>query len=63
MSMSIPASIAVSILAMEALASEGIDAVHAEDMSFIRLPDGRYRAYYAACDRNGKWCIASAVTI
>lgn len=42
--------------------SEDIDAIHAEDMSFIRLPDGRYRAYYAACDRNGKWCIASAVT-
>jgi hypothetical protein len=26
----------------------GIDAVHAEDMSLVRLDDGRYRMYYAA---------------
>tara|TARA_B100000959_G_scaffold247592_1_gene273973 strand:- start:888 stop:1397 length:510 start_codon:yes stop_codon:yes gene_type:complete len=40
----------------------GIDAVHAEDMSVIRLDDGGYRMYYAACDRAGNWCIASAKT-
>ena len=44
------------------LDSDDIDAVHAEDMSFIRLDDGRYRAYYACCDRHGKWCVASAIT-
>ncbi len=44
------------------LDSDDIDAVHAEDMSFIRLDDGRYRAYYACCDRHGQWCVASAVT-
>ena len=42
--------------------ADDIDAVHAEDLSFIRLSDGRYRAYYACCDRHGKWCVASAVT-
>jgi len=41
---------------------EGVDAVHAEDMSLIRLDDGRYRMYYAACDTDGNWCVASAVT-
>jgi hypothetical protein len=41
---------------------DGIDAVHAEDMSLIRLDDGRLRMYYAACDARGKWSIASAVT-
>lgn len=40
---------------------EGIDAVHAEDMSLIRLEDGRLRMYYAACDAHGRWSIASAV--
>src|SRR5207248_1201700 len=30
--------------------SPAIDAVHAEDMSLIRLDDGRFRMYYAACD-------------
>lgn len=44
------------------LGTEGIDAVHAEDMSFIRLDDGSYRVYYAACDKDGNWRIASAVT-
>ena len=42
--------------------TEGLDAVHAEDMSLIRLDDGRFRMYYAACDRDGNWTIASAVT-
>jgi hypothetical protein len=41
--------------------AEGIDAIHAEDMSFIRLDDGSYRAYYACCDSDGNWRIASAV--
>lgn len=40
---------------------EGIDAVHAEDMSLIRLDDGRLRMYYAACDAHGRWSVASAV--
>jgi hypothetical protein len=41
---------------------EGIDAVHAEDMSLIRLDDGRLRMYYAACDAQGRWSIASAIS-
>jgi hypothetical protein len=41
---------------------DGPDAVHAEDMSVIRLEDGRYRMYYAACDNDGIWSVASAVT-
>jgi len=40
----------------------GIDAVHAEDMSLIRLDDGRLRMYYAACDARGRWSIASAIS-
>jgi len=40
----------------------GVDAVHAEDMSLIRLDDGRLRMYYAACDAQGQWSIASAVS-
>lgn len=40
---------------------EGVDAVHAEDMSVIHLGDGHYRMYYAACDVCGKWSVASAV--
>ncbi len=40
----------------------GLDAVHAEDMSVIRLGGNRYRMYYAACDRHGTWRVASAVT-
>ena len=39
-----------------------LDAVHAEDMSVIELDDGTYRMYYAACDKDGNWRIASAVT-
>jgi hypothetical protein len=39
-----------------------IDAVHAEDMSVIALGDGRYRMYYAACDAQGAWRIASAIS-
>lgn len=39
-----------------------LDGVHAEDMSLIRLDDGCLRMYYAACDRSGCWCIASAVS-
>jgi hypothetical protein len=39
---------------------EGLDAVHAEDMSLIELGNGIYRMYYAACDKDGKWSIASA---
>lgn len=39
---------------------EGIDAVHAEDMSLISLGDGTFRMYYAACDQAGNWRIASA---
>jgi hypothetical protein len=39
----------------------GLDAVHAEDMSVIRIAPDRYRMYYAACDSKGRWCIASAI--
>jgi hypothetical protein len=39
-----------------------VGAVHAEDMSVIRLDDGRLRMYYAACDANGVWRVASAVS-
>ncbi len=42
--------------------AEGVDAVHAEDLSLIALQDGTYRMYYAACDSRGNWGIASAVT-
>jgi hypothetical protein len=41
---------------------EGLDAVHAEDMSLVQLDDGRYRMYYAACDKAGHWRIASAIS-
>jgi hypothetical protein len=40
----------------------GIEAVHAEDMSLVRLPDGRYRMYFAACDAHGNWRVASAIS-
>ena len=40
--------------------ADGLDAVHAEDMSLVELEDGAWRMYYAACDRRGRWCIASA---
>jgi hypothetical protein len=39
-----------------------VDAVHAEDMSVIRLADGRHRMYYAACDAHGNWRVASAIS-
>ena len=42
--------------------SSDIDAVHAEDMSVVELEDGRLRMYYAACDSNGNWRVASAIT-
>ena len=41
---------------------EGLDAVHAEDMSLAAIGDGQYRMYYAACDNDGVWRILSAVT-
>ena len=41
---------------------EGPDAVHAEDMSLVKIGPDRYRMYYAACDRDGVWRVASAVT-
>ncbi|MDA1055217.1 MAG: hypothetical protein O3C40_32750, partial [Planctomycetota bacterium] len=40
----------------------GLDAVHAEDMSLVRIGKSEYRMYYAACDKDGNWRIASAVT-
>ena len=46
----------------EGYLGEGLDAVHAEDMSLIALGKGVYRMVYAACDRDGNWRIASAVT-
>jgi hypothetical protein len=42
--------------------SEDLDGVHAEDMSLIQLDDGRYRMYYAACNKDGHWRVLSAVT-
>ena len=41
---------------------DGEDAVHAEDMALIRLDDGRYRMYYACCNKDGEWGVTSAVT-
>jgi hypothetical protein len=31
-------------------------------MSLIKLPDGRWRMYYAACDTHGVWRIVSAIS-
>jgi hypothetical protein len=42
---------------------QGLDAVHAEDMSLMKIADGMYRMYYAACDKKGKWRIASAISM
>ena len=39
---------------------QGPDAIHAEDMATVRLPDGRLRTYYAACDPDGRWTVVSA---
>jgi hypothetical protein len=50
------------VVAGEGHGAEGLDAVHAEDMSLIALADGRLRMYYAACDAHGVWRIASAVS-
>jgi len=46
----------------EGYGGQGLDAVHAEDMSIIRIDTDKYRMYYAACDKDGNWRIASAVT-
>ncbi len=40
---------------------QGLDAVHAEDMSLIQVAPDRFRMYYAACDARGRWCVASAI--
>jgi hypothetical protein len=37
------------------------DAVHAEDMSLLRMPDGTLRMYYAGCNTTGRWGVLSAV--
>ena len=50
------------ILEGDGYGGRDIGAVHAEDMSLVRLPDGRYRMYYAACDAHGVWRVASAVS-
>ena len=42
--------------------AEGVDAVHAEDMSLVALGGGKYRMYYAACGQDGQWGVASAVS-
>ena len=42
--------------------SEGLDAVHAEDLSLVKIGDDKFRMYYAACDQHGVWRIASAVS-
>ena len=42
--------------------SNDLDAIHAEDMSVISISEGVYRVYYAACDNDGFWSVASAVT-
>lgn len=38
-----------------------LDAIHAEDMSLLRMPDGALRMYYAGCDATGRWGVLSAV--
>ena len=43
-------------------ASDDLDGVHAEDMSLLPVGRNNWRMYYAACDRRGRWCVASAVT-
>ncbi len=50
------------LLEGEGYGRPGVDAVHAEDMAVIALDDGRYRMYYAACDRDGAWRVASAIS-
>ncbi|MHB0938047.1 MAG: hypothetical protein ACYC6A_16785 [Armatimonadota bacterium] len=46
----------------EGYGGEGMDAIHAEDLSLIALGDGRYRMYYASCDNAGVWRVLSAVS-
>ena len=48
------------VLEGDGYGGDRIDAVHAEDMSLIRIAPGLYRMYYAACDARGRWCVASA---
>lgn len=38
-----------------------LDAIHAEDMTLLRMPDGTLRMYYAGCDTAGAWRVLSAV--
>lgn len=38
-----------------------LDAIHAEDMALLRMPDGSLRMYYAGCDVTGRWGVLSAV--
>jgi hypothetical protein len=38
-----------------------LDAVHAEDMALLAMPDGTLRMYYAGCDATGRWGVLSAV--
>ena len=42
--------------------ADGLDAVHAEDMSVVNIADGNYRMYDAAGDSYGNWRVASAIT-
>lgn len=49
------------ILEGEGYGGAGVDAIHAEDMSIVRRPDGGLRAYDAVCDVAGRWAVASAV--
>ena len=51
---------AAVIVAGEGYGGTGVDAIHAEDMSVIRLADGTLRAYDAVCDTAGRWTVASA---
>ncbi|MEX0728349.1 MAG: hypothetical protein WD065_18910 [Planctomycetaceae bacterium] len=50
------------IVAGDGFGGTEMDAIHAEDMSVIRLDDGRCRMYYAACDTNGVWRVLSAIS-
>ena len=52
----------VCVIEGQGYAGQGLDAVHAEDMSLIKIGRRKYRMYYAACDKDGNWRIASAVT-
>lgn len=51
----------VCVVEGEGYGAAGLDAVHAEDMSLVRLANGDFRMYYAACDTHGIWRILSAV--